>query len=136
MPWDIPCIGDRMNSNLASSLTLFYRLLLNMYPHAYRAQFGKEMYETFLEGIEEAKTQGRLRRFIWRELRDTPKALAHVYWDGWRMKLQDGIHVFEDIASTAACKAVPVIPFVIHTETGVLVIVKWACPNSPIACVF
>jgi hypothetical protein len=96
-----------MNSNLASSLTLLYRLLLNVYPPAYRAQFGNEIYDTFLDGIEEAESQGRLGRFLWRELRDTPKALARAYWDGWRTKLQNGIHVLEDIASTTDLPPAP-----------------------------
>ena len=86
---------------------MFYRLLLNVYPPEYRAQFGNEMYDTFLDGIEEAETQGRLGRFLWRELRDTPKALAHAYWDGWRTKLQNGIHILEDIASTADLSPAP-----------------------------
>src|SRR5512141_1039341 len=68
-------IGDCMNSYLTNSLTLFYRLLLNVYPPAYRAEFEDEMYDTFIEGVKEADSQGRLGRFILRELCDTPKAL-------------------------------------------------------------
>jgi len=64
MLWNIQCIGDHMNSNLANSLILLYRLLLTVYPPAYCAQLGNEMYDTFLDGVEEAGSQGRLGRFL------------------------------------------------------------------------
>jgi hypothetical protein len=100
-------IGDRMNANIASSLTLIYRLLLNVYPPSYRAEFGNEMCNTFIEGVEEAGSQGRLGRFILRELRDAPKSLANAYWDGWTTKLQNGIQVLQDIASTSDLPPAP-----------------------------
>jgi len=100
-------IGDRMNPYLANSLALFYRLLLKVYPPAYRAEFGNEMYNTFIEGVEEARSQGRLSRFILRELRDAPKSLANAYWDGWTMKLQSGIQILQDVASTSDLPPAP-----------------------------
>jgi len=100
-------IGDRMNPYLANSLALIYRLLLNVYPSAYRAEFADEMYDTFIEGVEEAGSQDRLGRFVLRELRDTPKALAHAYWDGWRTKLQTGIQILQDAALTSDLPPAP-----------------------------
>jgi hypothetical protein len=106
-PGNVPPIGDRMNPYFAGSLTLFYRLLMNVYPPAYRAEFGSEMYDTFIEGAEEAGSQGRLGKFILKELRDTPKALAYAYWDGWQAKLQTGIQTLQDIASTSDLPPAP-----------------------------
>jgi hypothetical protein len=96
-----------MQSSLANLLTLFYRLLLNMYPSAYRTEFADEMYDTFMEGVAEAESQGRLGRFLLRELRDTPRALARVYRDEWLIKLQTGIRSFQDVASTSDLPPVP-----------------------------
>jgi len=106
-PMTVPRIGDRMKQYLASSFTLFYRLLLKVYPPAYRAEFADEMYGTFIEGVEEAGSQGRLGRFLLRELRDTPKALARAYWDGWRTKVQIGIQILQDAASTSDLPPAP-----------------------------
>jgi hypothetical protein len=100
-------IGDRMRSYLINPLAHFYRLLLNAYPPSYRAQFGHEMYDTFIEGIEDAESHGDLGWFLLKELRDTPGALAHAYWDGWRAKLQNGIQVLQDIASTSDLPPAP-----------------------------
>jgi len=107
VPKPVPPIGDRMKSTLASSLTFFYRLLLSVYPPAYRVEFGNEMYDTFAEGIAEARAQGRLGRFLWNELRDMPWVLAHAYWDGWMTKLQKGMEVLQNIASTSDLPPVP-----------------------------
>jgi hypothetical protein len=96
-----------MNPYFSGSLTIFYRLLLKVYPPAYRAQFANEMCETFIEGVEEAGSQGRLGRFILRELRDTPKALAHAYWDGWMTKVQTGLQILQDVASTSDLPPAP-----------------------------
>ena len=60
-------IGDGMGSYFANSLVSFYRLLLNLYPPAYRAKFGNEMYDTFFEGVKEAEARDRLGKFLWRE---------------------------------------------------------------------
>ncbi|NUQ84146.1 MAG: hypothetical protein HUU11_05475 [Anaerolineales bacterium] len=96
-----------MRSYLVNPLAHFYRLLLNAYPPSYRAQFGREMYDTFIEGIEDAESHGTLGWFLLKELRDTPKALANAYWDGWRTKLQTGIHVLQDIASISDLPPAP-----------------------------
>lgn len=96
-----------MKSFLVSPLTHLYRLILSVYPAAYRAQFGREMYDTFIEGIEDAESHGALGWFLLKELRDTPKALANAYWNGWMMKLQNGIQVLQDIASTSDLPPVP-----------------------------
>lgn len=106
-PGTVPHIGNRMNPYFASSLISIYRLLLNAYPPSYRVQFEDEMYDTFAEGVEEATAQGRLGKFILKELRDTPKALAHAYWDGWRSKLETGIQTLQDIASTSDLPPAP-----------------------------
>lgn len=106
-PAVVPHTGDHMQSYLANLLTLFYRLLLNVYPSAYRAEFADEMYDTFMEGVEEAGLQGRLGRFLLRELRDTPRALARVYWDGWMRTLQTGIQILQDVASTSDLPPAP-----------------------------
>lgn len=100
-------IGDCMNPYLTNSLTLFYRLLLNVYPPAYRAEFEDEMYDTFIEGIKEADSQGRLGRFIFRELCDTPKVLVHAYWEGWKRKLQTGIQILQEAASPSDLPPAP-----------------------------
>lgn len=65
------------------------------------------MYDTFTEGIEDAGRRGMLGWFLLKELRDTPKALANAYWDGWRTKLQTGIQVLQDIASTSDLPPAP-----------------------------
>lgn len=96
-----------MKSYLVSPLTRLYRLILSVYPAAYRAQFGREMYDTFIEGIEDAESHEALGWFLLKELRDTPKALANAYWDGWRTKLQTGIQVLQDIASTSDLPPAP-----------------------------
>lgn len=96
-----------MNSGHPSWLLSFYRLLLRVYPAAYRAEFGNEMYATFLEGVEEAQAQRRLVIFLLRELRDTPRSLANAYWQRWMMKLQTRIQVLQDIASTADLPPAP-----------------------------
>lgn len=96
-----------MNLKLANSLALFYRLLLNVYPLAYRVEFGNEMYDTFIEGVEDAGAQGRLGKFLLKELRDTPKALVHAYWDGWKSKLETGMQTLQNIASTTDLPPAP-----------------------------
>ncbi|MDL1909889.1 hypothetical protein FBQ81_04215 [Chloroflexi bacterium CFX6] len=96
-----------MKPYLLHSLISLYRLLLNVYPPAYRAQFADEMSSTFTEGAEEASSQGTLGGFVARELRDTPKALVNAYWDGWMMKLQNGIRILQDIASTSDLPPAP-----------------------------
>jgi hypothetical protein len=106
-PMIVRHIGDSMNSYLANSLISFYRLLLNLYPPAYRAKFGNEMNDTFFEGLEEARSQGRLGIFLLRELCDTPKALSHAYWDGWRSKLETGINILQSAASTSDLPPAP-----------------------------
>jgi hypothetical protein len=100
-------IGEPMNSGISSRLLFFYRLLLQVYPAAYRAEFGNEMYATFLEGVEEAQAQRRLGIYLLRELRDTPRSLANAYWQGWMMKLQTRIQVLHDVASTSDLPPAP-----------------------------
>lgn len=100
-------IGDRMRSYLVSPLTHFYRLLLNAYPPSYRVQFEDEMYDTFLEGVEESESPGDLVSFLIREYRDLPKTLIKSYWDGWMTGLQNGIQTLQDIASTSDLPPAP-----------------------------
>jgi hypothetical protein len=96
-----------MRSYLANSLTFFYRLLLKVYPPVYRAEFADEMYDTFIQGVEEAGSQGRLGRFLLRELRDTPRALARLYRDEWLTKLQTGVQILQEVASTSDLPPAP-----------------------------
>lgn len=100
-PTSVPRIGDRMKPSLVTSFTLLYRFLLNMYPLAYRAEFADEMYNTFIEGVEEAGSQGRLGRFILREILDAPRALVRVYRDEWMTKLQTRLQILQDAASAS-----------------------------------
>lgn len=100
-------IGEHMHSSRSNLLILLYRLLLSVYPPAYRAEFGNEMYATFLEGVEEAQAQKRLGIYLLRELRDTPRSLANAYWQGWMMKLQTRIQVLQDVASTSDLPPAP-----------------------------
>ena len=100
-------IGEHMHSSRSNLLILFYRLLLSMYPPAYRAEFGNEMYDTFAEGFAEAQAQRRLGIYLLRELRDTPRSLSNAYWQGWMMKLQTRIQVLQDVASTSDLPPAP-----------------------------
>lgn len=106
-PGAVPPIGDRMNPHFASSLTSIYRLLLTAYPSSYRVQFEDEMYDTFLEGLDEAGSLGALTSFLLREFRDMPKALIKAYWDGWMTKLQARLQILQDIASTSDLPPAP-----------------------------
>ena len=103
----VPHIGERMNPHFASSLISIYRLLLNAYPPSYRVQFEDEMYDTFLEGVEESESPGDLVSFLIREYRDLPKALIKSYWDWWTTKLLNGIQALQDIASTSDLPPAP-----------------------------
>ena len=96
-----------MKPYLIGPLTSLYRSILNVYPPAYRAQFGREMYDTFIEGIEDAGMRGMLGWFVLKELRDAPKALANAYWDGWRTKLNNGIRALLEIAPTSDLPPAP-----------------------------
>ena len=99
--------GDRMRSYFTNSLTLFYRLLLHVYPPAYRVEFADEMYDTFMEGAEEADAQGRLGRFLVRELRDVPGELARLYWDESMTKLQAALRILQNVAATSDLPPAP-----------------------------
>ena len=106
-PETVHPIGDHMKPYFASSLTSIYRLLLNAYPSSYRVQFEDEMYDTFLEGLDEAESLGALTSFLLREFRDMPKALIKAYWDGWMTRLQNRIQILQDIASTSDLPPAP-----------------------------
>lgn len=96
-----------MHSIWSNWLILFYRLLLQVYPPAYRAEFGNEMYATFLEGVEDAQVQGRLGRYLFKELRDAPRSLANAYSQVWMTRLGVGIRILQDIASTSDLPPAP-----------------------------
>lgn len=96
-----------MKLHIASSLTSIYRLLLNTYPPAYRALFGDEMYDTFFEGVEEAESLGTLPFFLLREIRDIPGMLIRAYWEEWMAKLETGVHILQNIASTSDLPPAP-----------------------------
>lgn len=99
--------GEHMDSSISNWLILFYRLLLSVYPPAYRAEFGNEMYDTFAEGVEDAQAQRRLGKFLVRELRDTPRSLANAYWQAWMTRFGAGIRILQDIASTSDLPPAP-----------------------------
>jgi hypothetical protein len=84
-----------------------HRLILRAYPPEYLETFGEEMHETFLDGVTEARSQGRLALFLLQELRDTPKALANAYWDGWKRKAQTGIQILQEATSTSDLPPAP-----------------------------
>jgi hypothetical protein len=106
-PSAVPPIGERMNPRFASSLASIYRLLLSAYPPSYRVQFEDEMYDTFIQGVDEAESLGVLTSFLLREFRDMPKALLKAYWDGWMTKLQARLQILQDIASTSDLPPAP-----------------------------
>jgi hypothetical protein len=68
-------------------LTL-YRLVLKLYPRAFRARFGLEMEEVFRTGLQEAQEQHALTRYLLREALRLPGSLADVY--GWSMRAGEG----------------------------------------------
>ena len=107
VPTVVSHIGDRMQSHLVNSLAFFYRLLMKMYPPAYRAEFADEMSDTFKEGVDDAASQGMLGTFLWRELRDTPEMLVRVYSDEWMTKLQTGFQTLQHAASTSDLPPAP-----------------------------
>lgn len=88
----------RSPSGLADRI---YRLILRAYPPEYLETFGDEMHQTFQEGANEARSQGRLGLFLLRELRDAPRVLANAYWYGWKNKLQSGIQILQEVTSSA-----------------------------------
>jgi hypothetical protein len=84
-----------------------YRLILRAYPSEYLETFGDEMQQTFQDGVNEARFQSRLGLFLLRELRDAPKSLANAYWHGWKSKLDTGIRLLQDAASTSDLPPAP-----------------------------
>ena len=104
---DAPPIGDHMNPRLTSSLTSIYRFLLNAYPPSYRVQFENEMFDTFVEGVDEAGSLGTLASFLLREFREMPKSLINAYWNGWMGKLWNGIHILEEVTSSSDLPPAP-----------------------------
>lgn len=63
-----------------------YRLLLGLYPVAYRQQLGKEMVSVFAESAAEARREGgpALARLILRELVHFPGSLLLAYGHSWQ----------------------------------------------------
>lgn len=72
-----------MDDNLFVRL---YRLLLNLYPPAFRERLGEEMAGVFAEAMAEAKQQGRpaLARLVLRELVHFPGSLLVAYSRSWQ----------------------------------------------------
>lgn len=77
-----------------------YHLILRAYPPQYLQTFGDEMHNTFIEGMQEANSQGKLKAFVFRELLDAPKALLNIYWYGWSQKISGGIDLFQQVTSS------------------------------------
>ena len=84
-----------------------YRLILLAYPPEYLNTFGDEMRTTFLDGADEARSQGTLVLFLLRELCDIPKVLASAYWNGWKRKAQTGIQILQEITSSSDLPPAP-----------------------------
>ena len=60
-----------------------YRVLLGLYPSAFRAEFGAEMQAVFTSALEAQGGEHPLRLF-WRELRHWPGAVLQAHLHGWR----------------------------------------------------
>jgi len=84
-----------------------YRLVLHAYPPEYLETFGDEMHTTFLDGSNEARSQGTFGLFLLRELLDAPKVLVNAYWYWWRRKLQTGIQILQEVTSSSDLPPVP-----------------------------
>lgn len=86
---------------LVSLSSRMYSWLLCLYPSEWRQKFGQEMHLVFTEAATVAAQQGGLGLFFWRELRDTPKSLAKVYWYGWTKKWRQGAQRLHEATSAA-----------------------------------
>lgn len=84
-----------------------YRLILRAYPPQYLETFGVEMQNTFIEGMKEASSQGKLIAFVLRELYDTPKALVTSYWYGWSQKIAGGIELLQQATTSSDLPPAP-----------------------------
>lgn len=76
-----------------------HHLLLRAYPSEYGETFGDEIHQTFQDGVNEARSQGRLGIFLLRELLDTPKVLINAYVDRWKRPLINNIQVIDAVTS-------------------------------------
>jgi len=67
-------------------LVRLYRLLVRLYPAAYRRQLGEEMVSVFAESVADARREGSpaLARLILRELLHFPGNLLLAYGRSWR----------------------------------------------------
>ena len=94
-------------NNLQAPIDRLYHLILRAYPPEYMETFGDEMQNTFIEGWDEARSQGELGTFILRELRDMPTSLVNAYWHRWQMKLLGGIQLLQEATSSSDLPPVP-----------------------------
>lgn len=92
-----------MKRRLVSSLASFFKLLLRLYPHRFREEFGAEMTAVFTQNVEDALDRGGWQAAIvsLRELHDTPQALASVYRYEWKRKWKTGIQILRETTSAA-----------------------------------
>jgi hypothetical protein len=90
-----------MSKQLISLVVRMYTLLLRLYPAEWRQEYGEELFLVFSEALTAATKQNSLGRFFWRELRETPKAIARVYWYGGTKKWQKGVRRLNEAASSA-----------------------------------
>ena len=88
-------------------LDRLYRLILRTYPPEYMETFGDEMHYTFIEGWNEAHSQGDLGMFLLREIRDIPKSVVNAYWHGWKRKLLSGIQILQEVTSSSDLPPAP-----------------------------
>ena len=65
-----------------------YRLVLRLYPRAFRARFALEMEEVFRAGLQEAQEQHTLMGYVLREALRLPGSLVDVY--GWSIQAGEG----------------------------------------------
>ena len=68
------------------ALLHFYRLLISLYPAAFRRRLGEEMVGVFAQAVAAARRQGRLAltRLLLRELLTFPGNLLRAYGQSWR----------------------------------------------------
>ena len=94
-------------TTLDGILERLYRLVLYAYPREYTDVFEDEMQNTFMEGVDDARLQKTLGRFLFHELSNIPKSLATAYWNGWMGKVWNGIHILEEVASSSDLPPAP-----------------------------
>jgi hypothetical protein len=97
-----------MTKQVISLAGRIYALILYLYPTEWHQKYSEEMLLVFSEAVTDAAAQNSLGPFFWRELSDTPKAIARVYWYGWTKKWRKGVQRLH--AATSAADLPPPTP--------------------------